>query len=216
MTAPTITTKIADGANTPITPSDVSGVLTAEVDYGVTTLRYLNLAGSVACYMYLSDEAGSLPVGEIGTTAANTNDKWELSTPLTFYAVAKDDATLGANNAIGDSTTDIAEVTVVMIADLNKIVRIDSFTLGLGNMKAYDFSKCVYATGGIGFDADIGSDSVGGVLGMFSANFVKSDLSAHYGGYYDKENKKIVLYKADGSQVAADTEVAGTVLLLRR
>ena len=217
MAAPTITTKIADGSNTPITPTNVSGVLTAHVDYGSNLRRKLNLAGSVACYMYLSDVAGTKPCAEIGTTAANTEYEFDLSQPFTFYAAAKTDSTLGTDGAIGASTTDLAEVTVVMIADLNKIVRTDSYAVGLGQVKAYDLDNCTYAAGGILLVGEANAPlNAGNVLGVLSACIVTEDASGGpYLWFYDKANNKLMLFSAIGSELSSGT-VKGTVILLKQ
>jgi hypothetical protein len=219
ITATDISVKVGESYVTAAAGSE-TGQIVAHVDFG-TAVNNMVVKGkaSAASYVYLSAEVGSLPVCEIpATTAADLTKTFNFSNTVSIYIADKTDATLDSTtHAIGEETTLISEYFISVIPDLNKIVRMDSFTVGMSNVKAYDISKYKYVTGGIPLVNDVALANMGGVLGVVSASIVKSDLAGGpYYWFYDKANDKLVLYSAVGTQLSANTEVSGTVILMKQ
>ena len=223
MAAPTVTTKIvnyaADGTRSDLSPSDVSGVLTSEVDYGTNLVRQLNVkVGSGTAYMYLSEDAGTLPIATLGTTAVDTAQYFNLENETTFYVIASGDTDIDATtHAIKDTAAfaNTAEVSVIMVADLNKIVVKNSFTVGLGNTAVLSMSKVSYATGGINIKAALGKVNLPDFYCMIRAD-VWDGTPKTYPACYNAETGKLVVFQGfNAAELAANTVVYGTAVMIK-
>ena len=206
-TAPTITYsnfKIKTGGET-FTAANDSGKfkLTVPASAGLSAVT-INTLASAASYMYLSDAAGTKPVAEIGTAAADLTGTFSVLGGMTFYIADKTDATLDSTtHAIGESTTLISTYVVEIDASLDVVKRYDSYTLGLGAATVYGFSKFRYTTGGIAIDKT--------TFGIISLS-----LKGSYTWYFDKINGKIMIFSSGTTEVDAGTQIDMTVFAIRQ
>lgn len=217
MAAPTIT---ETDVSVKIGNTDYAGVAGTETGDIVVHVPYLSpvvsckikAKASAASSFYTSDEVDTEALCSVATgTAAYLNDGAGTPTDLLFNLSAAE-APNGyefwisavATTKIADDT-ELSAYKIFIIPDLNKVVPKNSYSAALGALVTYDISKFKYVNNGIDIKADKGGLAVVGY-----------NIKGGYIPYVEFSSGKLILYKAIGTQVDANTEIYGQVTVLKR
>lgn len=212
MAAPTISgTVTVKVGGTEYACTASSNTLTAHIPYGSSVNEVEIKAGaSAAASFYLDNTVGTESVCSVTTSAAYlqagspaANVKFDMTYGFKFYLTASATTTLGDSTEISDA------YTIVLVADLDKVVVTNSYSVGLGNLRKFEITNFRYVAGGI----DVG---LADVFGVIAGQVVSGDTLVGAGSFYvDPATNKLLFFVAAGTQVSAGTKVNATLLAIK-
>ena len=165
---------------------------------------------SAASSLYLSSEVDTERYAAVPTVAADLTDGAATPAVVTFNLTEKISFCISAaattTIAVG---TELSSYTLEVIADLDKIETINSFTLGLGNCIVYNISKYRYpkpVSGPTGIPLPKGGMAV-----------LNATVKGGYGFYFDPATSRLIVYGgASGAETSDTTQVFATVIMLKQ